>query len=74
MLTRNDLEQIRVVVRKEVKEEVVPVKNAIEAMDKKLDGVQTDVSDILTALDQRQTRIEGRVDRLEDEVGIAKPQ
>lgn len=56
MLTQDDLGQIR----KVVKEEVIPVKKAIEAIDKKLDGVQTDVSDILTALDQRQTRIEGR--------------
>jgi len=67
MLTRDDLKQIRIVVKEEVKEEIKPI-------DKKLDKVQEDISDILTALDQRQTRIEGRVDRLEDEVGIAKPQ
>ncbi|HUD09395.1 MAG TPA: hypothetical protein VMR77_01145 [Patescibacteria group bacterium] len=60
MLTNNDLEQIRKVVKEEVK-----------PLDKKLDRVQEDVSDILTALDQRQTRIESRVDQLEAEVGIA---
>jgi len=63
MLTHDDLEQIRKVVKGEVK-----------TLDIKLDKVQEDVSDILTALDQRQTRIENKMNRLEDEIGITKPQ
>jgi len=63
MLSHDDLDQIRKVVREEVK-----------PIDMKLDKVQEDVSDILTALDQRQTRTEHRINRLEDEVGIGKPQ
>ena len=60
MLTQDDLEQIRKVVKEEVK-----------PLDKKLDRVQEDVSEILISLDQRQTKLESRVDRLETEVGIA---
>lgn len=81
MLTQNDLKQIRNVI----KEEVAPVRNDFETLDKKLDRVQADIdkkldrvqediSEILTALDQRQTQIESRVDRLEAEVGIVIPQ
>lgn len=63
MLSHEDLEQIR----KIVKEEVKPI-------DIKLDKVQEDVSDVLTALDQRQTQTEHKINRLEDEVGIGRPQ
>jgi 3-phenylpropionate/cinnamic acid dioxygenase small subunit len=60
MLTQNDLEQIRKVIKEEVK-----------PLDKKLDQVQEDISEILISLDQRHTKLETRVDRLETEVGIA---
>ena len=41
--------------------------------DKKLDKVQEDVSDVLTALDQHQTEIEERVLRLEENSNIQTP-
>ena len=82
MLTQTDLNQIRGIIKEEVKEEVAPVRIGLEALDKKLDRVQADInqkldrtqediSEILIALDKHQTKLETRVDRLEVEVGIA---
>ena len=78
MLTQDDIKLIRNVV----KEEVAPVRIGLETLDKKIDGVQADInmkldrvqediSEILVSLDQRQTKLEVRVNRLETEVGIA---
>lgn len=61
MLTKSDLDHIRKVVKEEVK-----------IIDKKLDTVQEDISGILTALDQNQTQLRGRVETLEEELGISK--
>jgi hypothetical protein len=61
MLTKDDLDQIRTVVKEEVK-----------TIDNKLDLVQEDISEILTALDQHQMQLETRVEKLEEEVGISK--
>ncbi len=43
----------------------------IDRVDKKLEGVQGDISEILTAIDQHQSMLENRVYRLEEEVGLS---
>ncbi len=85
MLTKSDLDQIRKVVKDEIKPVKMGVKSLdqkidkvqidlggkIGKLDKNLDNVQEDIAEILVAIDKRETAIEARVDRLEEEVGIS---
>lgn len=60
VLTKTDLDQIRKVVKEEVK-----------PLDKKIDNAQEDISEILTAIDKHQSMLENRVYKLEEEVGLS---
>ncbi len=74
MLTKTDLDQIRKVVKEEVKpvkEEVGSLRGEVKSLDKKLDKAQEDISEILTAIDQHQSMLENRVYRLEEEAGLS---
>jgi len=65
MLTKNDLQQIRTVVKEEVKTEIKPLKIKVDSLDKKLDNAQEDISEILTAVIKGHTDLEKRVGKVE---------
>ena len=62
MLTKNDLQQIRVIVKEEV-----------GIIDKKLDKAQGDISEILSEVIVRHDKIEKRVDIIEEHLDFPKP-
>lgn len=70
MLTKNDLQQIRTIV----KEEVEPVKASVERVDKKLDKAQEDISVILSEVIQHNDNLQERVVRIEDHLDLPKVQ
>ncbi len=72
MLTKNDLNQIRKVVKEEIQPVEERLSREIRGVDKKLDRAQEDISEILTAIDQHQTLLEKRVEKLEEHVGITE--
>lgn len=63
MLTKNDLQQIRGVVKEEV-----------GVIDQKLDKVQEDVSEILSEVIGHHDKLEKRVDLIEEHLDLPKPQ
>lgn len=63
MLTKNDLQQIRGVVKEEVK-----------VIDKKLDKVQEDISEILSEVIMHHDKLEKRVNVIEEHFDLPKPQ
>ncbi len=67
MLTKDDLNQIKGVI----KEEIRPVILAVEAVDKKLDKAQEDISVILTEVIAGHDKLEKRVERIEDNLDIS---
>lgn len=78
MLTKNDLNQIREVVREEIKLEVEPLDNKliakIDSLDKKLDKVQGDMGEYLNHLEPRVTAVEKRLDNIEEDLNFPKAQ
>ena len=70
MLTKNDLQQIKGIV----KEEVEPIKIAVKAVDKKLDKVQEDIAEYLNTLEPRITNVEGRMSNIEEHLDLPKSQ
>lgn len=84
MLTKNDLQQIRGILKEEVgavkeavktvKEEVTSLKSSIEYIDRKLDKAQEDISEILTEVIGRHDALEQRVSQIEERIALHKPQ
>jgi hypothetical protein len=74
MLTTDELNQLRALIR----EEVEPVKKAVEAVDKKLDKAQTELAetlaDILEVVGEHHDKLEKRVEWLEKAAGVTQPQ
>ncbi|MEK7558849.1 MAG: hypothetical protein AAB521_00920 [Patescibacteria group bacterium] len=63
MLTKNDLQQIRGIVKGEV-----------GVIDQKLDKVQEDISEILSEVIGHHDKLEKRVDFIEEHLDLPKPQ
>ena len=74
MLTKNDLNQIRGIVKEEIKIEVTPLSKKIEVLDKKLDKVQEDIGEYLNRLEPRVTIVEKRIDDVEEHLNFPKTQ
>ena len=85
MLTKNDLNQIRGIVKEEIKTEVTPLSKKIdnldkklsakiEILDKKVDKVQEDIGEYLNRLEPRVTITEKRVDDIEEHLDFPKSQ
>ena len=73
---KNDIVMSRIKIQNNIGELSDRIKNleiGQKSLDKKLDKVQEDVSDVLTTLDQRQTEIEKRVILLEEHSSIQTP-
>jgi hypothetical protein len=66
MLTNGDLQAIRGIV----KEEVEPVKKAVQNLEIKLDKAQEDISEILTVVIAGQDKLTKRVDKIEEHLDI----
>ena len=63
MLTKNDFQQIRGIVKEEV-----------GVIDQKLDKVQEDISEILSEVIGHNDKLEKRVDLIEEHLDLPKPQ
>jgi predicted nucleic acid-binding Zn-ribbon protein len=85
MLTKNDLNQIKKVVKEEIKTEVSPLSKKIDALDKKLsskidavdkklDKVQEDIGEYLNSLEPRVTIVEKGVNDIEENLNFPKSQ
>lgn len=78
MLTKNDLQQIRGIVKEEVRDEVRVLDKRLSAkidkLDQKLDKAQEDISEILTAVIEHHDSLEKRVDHIEEHLDLQKPQ
>jgi hypothetical protein len=67
MLTKNDLQQIRSIVREEVKDEV---EQQLKPVSKKLNRVAKDLSYIIGNYDERIVLTNRRVDKIEEHLNL----
>ena len=74
MLTKNDLQQIRGVVKEEVGVLDQKLSKKIDTVDQKLNKVQEDISEILTEIITGHDSLTKRVERIEDHLDFPKPQ
>lgn len=68
MLTKNDLQQIRDVVREEVKDEV---KQQLKPVKKDLHSVKKDLSYVIGEYDERIVHAHRKIDKVEKHLGIS---
>jgi len=78
MLTKNDLSQIRGVVKDEVGEQLdsklAPIKKDIKSLKKDVSQIKRDQNSMLIMLDKEQMQQRKRITRLEEHVGLPIPQ
>ena len=67
MLTKNDLQQIRSIVREEVKDEV---EQQLKPVSKKLNRVAKDLSYVIGNYDERIVLTNRRVDKIEEHLNL----
>jgi len=73
MLTNNDLQAIRKVIKEEVgplDRKVVTLDKKVEKLDKKLDKAQEDISAILTTVIEHHDALEKRVGHIEEHLNL----
>lgn len=71
MLTKNDLKQIRVVVKEEIKEEVKPIKKQLDVVETKVKAIETKVNTIemkVEIVNKRVDQLDGTVRQLGEEL------
>ena len=74
---KNDIVMSRIKIQNNIGELSDRIKNleiGQKSLDKKLDQIQEDISEILTAVDKRQTSLEKRTDNIEDHLNLPHPQ
>lgn len=75
MLTKNDLTQIREVVRgevqNEVQKEVTPIKKDLKIVHTKLNKLQKTLDVAINTFDRRDEKLQKRVKRIENHIGLS---
>lgn len=74
MLTKNDLNQIRVVVKEEITDQIEPVKKDIKVLKHDVSHLKRDQKTMLDLLDKEQMQQRKRIIRLEEHAGLPNPQ
>lgn len=74
MLTKNDLNQIRGVVKDEVTAQLDPVKKDIKVLKRDVSQIKRNQEVMLDSLDKEQMQQRKRIIRLEEHVGLPSPQ
>ena len=70
MLEKSDLEQIRVIIKSELSEEIAPVKKSLHRLEVESRKTRRDIKMIIGVFDEKDIELEKRVERLETKVGI----
>lgn len=74
MLTKNDLNQIRGIVKEEITEQLDPVKKDVGSLKKDVKLIKRDQKMMLDLLDKEQMQQRKRIIRLEEHAGFPSPQ
>lgn len=74
MLEKSDLQQIREVIREEVRpivnEELVPIKKDIKALRTDVSKIKGDINMVIEVFDEKDIELEKRIETVETRVGI----
>lgn len=72
MLRRDDLQQMRGVVREEVQEETGPIKKQLALINRKVDRLQKDITFIVNDYGNAVSYLRKRVERIEYHLDVSK--
>lgn len=70
MLTKDDLKEIRGVVREEIKAEIDPLKKDVKTLKSDVSAIRKDIKQIVTFFDHEYLELRERVEKIEDHLGI----
>lgn len=73
MLTQEDLDSIKGIVRTEVQSETTPLHKDVKTIKKRLTKVEKLIETIISRFDKDYTVLRARVDNIEDHLNISTP-